>query len=129
MTSSAAAPQYWQPGDPLTEDDRALLAPLLERARELGRTPVRREVESADAIKRRFRTWGNAVRAAGLPWVNFPEQRRLAEEARRRSGAAPDHPRNPHSSHRGSHAASQVSRHAGGATGHGGDADHETPAD
>jgi hypothetical protein len=132
LTPSDGSSQHWQSGDPLTEDDRALLAPLLSKAHELGRTPVRREVEGAGAIKRRFRTWGNAVRAAELPWVNYPGQRRLAEEARRRSGAARGHSRHAHQSpdkQRGDHAASQVTRHAEGATDHGGQADHETPAD
>lgn len=128
LARSADSLQQWQPGEPLTEDDRTLLAPLIERAGELGRTPARREVAGAGAIKRRFRTWGNACRAAGLAWVNYPEQRRRAEAARR-PHVAPDQPRQPHSDRRGDHAAGQVARHVGGATGHGGQADHETPAD
>jgi hypothetical protein len=129
LTASAGRPQQWEPGDPLTEEDRALLAPLLSVARELGRTPVRREVAGADAIKRRFRTWGNAVRAAGLPWVNYPQQRRLAEQDRRRSETAPDQSRHHHTDDRGGHAARQRSQHAGGATDHGGQTGHEASAD
>jgi len=120
--------QHWQPGDPLSAEDHALLAPLLARAHELGRTPVRREVENADAVKRRFRTWGNAVRAAGLPWVNYPEQRRLAERARLRFRTAPDHPHDSRSDRRGSTARDRISRHAGGTTSDGGHADHEERA-
>ena len=34
----------WKPGQPLTAEDRAILAPLLARARELGRSPKVGEV-------------------------------------------------------------------------------------
>ena len=35
---------HWKPGQPLTNEDRAILAPLLARARELGRSPKVGEV-------------------------------------------------------------------------------------
>jgi len=120
MALASGGPQQWEPGEPLSEDDYALLVPLIRRARELGRTPVRREVENAAAVKRRFRTWGNACRAAGLPWVNYPAQRRLSEQART---AQADQ---PHTHPHGGPAAGRVSSRTGGVTDHGGEVSHET---
>lgn len=128
MTPPDGWRQHWQPGDPLSAEDRALLAPLIAKAHELGRTPTRREVETSEAIKRRFRTWGNAVRAAGLPWVNYPEQRRLAERGQPCSQAAPDHPHDSRSNRRGSDATDQIARHEERTTSHGGHTDHEPRA-
>jgi hypothetical protein len=79
----------WQPGDPLTAADRVLLASLVARAAELGYTPTKAEVANASQLKYRFRTWGNAVRAAGLPWVNYPDQQRL-RRAKCQAQSAPD---------------------------------------
>ena len=73
----------WTPGQILTLRDRELLEPLLIKAAELGYTPTQLEVPQARRIKRRFLTWGNAVNAAGLPWVNTPEQQKLRAQARR----------------------------------------------
>ena len=70
----------WTPGDPLDEKDNALLLPLKEKARELGRTPTVSEVPSSPQIKRRFRIWKNAVLAAGLPSLNSPEQAHLRQK-------------------------------------------------
>jgi hypothetical protein len=47
-----------------------------------GFTPVQRDIPSSSTIKQRFRTWGKAVDAAGLPWVNYPTQQRLRIAAR-----------------------------------------------
>lgn len=74
--------RQWQPGDLLTPADRELLAVLVARATELGYTPTRSEVACGAALRRRFRTWGNVVKAAGLPWINYPEQQRLRARAR-----------------------------------------------
>lgn len=73
----------WQPGDTLSEGDRALLQPLLLKAAELKRTPTVSEVDSAARIKARFRLWKNAVLAAGLPPLNDPGQTRLREKEKR----------------------------------------------
>ena len=65
---------FWLDGMPLTEADREILKPLIERAEELGYTPTKSEVLSSSKIKGRFRCWKDAVKAAGLPAVNDPEQ-------------------------------------------------------
>jgi len=69
----------WIPGEPLTERDKEILRPLIEKAQELGRTPTKGEVWNAGIIKGRFRIWKNAIMAAGLPQLNDPEQSRLRE--------------------------------------------------
>ena len=70
----------WQIGDALTAQDRALLQPLLDKAAELGRTPMVGEVATSARIKARFRLWKNAVLACGLPALNDPMQTRLREK-------------------------------------------------
>ena len=72
--------QHWKPGDLLSEADRVLLQPLIEKSYELGRTPTVSEVADAARIKSRFRIWKNAVLVAGLPALNSPEQVRLREK-------------------------------------------------
>ena len=59
---------------PLTDEDRKILRPLIEKAAELGYTPAKAEVENSAKIKGRFRCWKDAVKAAGLSAVNDPEQ-------------------------------------------------------
>lgn len=54
--------------------DREILKPLIEKAAELGYTPAKAEVGNSAKIKGRFRCWKDAVKAAGLPAVNGPEQ-------------------------------------------------------
>ncbi len=69
----------------LDDRDIEILKPLIEKARELGRTPSVSEVPTAALIKSRFRIWKNAVSAAGLPAMNDPEQVRIRElESRER---------------------------------------------
>jgi hypothetical protein len=65
---------FWKEGIPLTDTDREILKPLIEKAAELGYTPAKAEVENSAKIKGRFRCWKDAVKAAGLPAVNDPEQ-------------------------------------------------------
>ena len=72
--------QHWKPGDLLSEAERVLLQPMIEKSYELGRTPTVSEVADAAHIKSRFRIWKNAVLAAGLPALNSPEQVRLREK-------------------------------------------------
>ena len=67
---------FWEEGMPLTDEDRKILRPLIEKAAELGYTPAKAEVENSAKIKGRFRCWKDAVKAAGLPAVNDPEQAR-----------------------------------------------------
>lgn len=77
--------RHWKQGEPLTEADKKLLLPLIQKAAELGHTPTKSEVGSfAVVIKDRFRTWGNAVFAAGLPDLRNREQQMLRNQARRR---------------------------------------------
>ena len=71
--------QHWNPGEPLNDDDRAILQSIIDKSHELGRTPTVSEVADAARIKSRFRIWKNAVLAAGLPALNSPEQVRLRE--------------------------------------------------
>ena len=70
----------WKPGDPLTEEDRKLLAPLIEKARETGLTPTVKEIPSSPRIKSRFRLWKFAVMAAELPALTAPEQVRMRQK-------------------------------------------------
>ena len=59
---------------PLTDTDREILKPLIEKAAELGYTPAKAEVENSAKIKGRFRCWKDAVKAAGLSALNDPQQ-------------------------------------------------------
>ena len=65
---------FWEEGMELTQEDRELLRPLIERAKELGYTPPRAQVSGSEKIKGRFRCWKDAMKAAGLPDLNDPEQ-------------------------------------------------------
>ncbi|MDO4548315.1 MAG: hypothetical protein Q4D04_09475 [Clostridia bacterium] len=69
----------WQPNQEISARDREILQPLIDKARELGRTPMVSEVPSAAYIKARFRIWKYAVMAAGLPAMNDPGQVRIRE--------------------------------------------------
>ncbi|MDR0436625.1 MAG: hypothetical protein LBH11_07765 [Propionibacteriaceae bacterium] len=82
VTGGRGVSRYWHPGEPLSSADEALLAPLKAFYATHGFTPPQAEIPTSGGIKQRFRTWGNAVRAADLPWVNYPEQQRLRNAAR-----------------------------------------------
>jgi hypothetical protein len=78
--------EYWKPGDPLTEEDKKLLAPIIRKANALGYTPSQSDMNEAreiNRIKRRFRTWGNAIKAADLPWVNYSSQQKSRASAKK----------------------------------------------
>ncbi|MDR2492062.1 MAG: hypothetical protein LBD25_01165 [Coriobacteriales bacterium] len=77
--------EFWKESQQLTDEDYRLLKPLIEKARVLGYTPTKAEVQESADIKWRFRTWGDAVKAAGLPSTNSPEQQRLRALARQRT--------------------------------------------
>lgn len=80
MAQKATEPnEFWESGQHLSEKDKEILRPLIEKAKQLGRTPTKSEVESAGLIKGRFRIWKNAVKAAGLPPLNDREQTLLRE--------------------------------------------------
>jgi len=76
---------FWEEGMPLTDEDRKILRPLIEKAQELGYTPAKAEVANSAKIKERFRCWKDAVKAAGLPAVNDLEQakKRMVVKAER----------------------------------------------
>lgn len=46
--------------------DKKLLEILRQKAKELGRTPKRREVKQNEALRKRFGNWSEALKAAGL---------------------------------------------------------------
>ena len=74
MTVRAEDDRFWQSGQPITERDRDILAPLVAKYRELGRTPTKDEISDSARIKSRFRIWRDAVEAAGLPPLGCKEQ-------------------------------------------------------
>ena len=72
---------FWRPGDPLTWKDRQLLDRVIEKARELKRSPTRKEA-GTNALRKRFRLWEDVLLAAGLPSLKkkkAPGQRKLPE--------------------------------------------------
>ena len=73
---------FWEEGMELTQADRELLRPLIERAKELGYTPPRAQVPGCEKIKARFRCWKDAVKAAGLPSLKAAEEVKKRMEKR-----------------------------------------------
>jgi len=90
-----AKPDYWRPGDIITENDRQLLQAVLDRASELGYTPTKREVQGISRLKGRFRTWRNVIAAANLTWLDAPEQQQLRADARKVNLPAKQEPIQP----------------------------------
>ena len=64
----------WKPGEPLTEADRQILEPIIEAYHRLGFSPRTSDIPNAWQLKKRFRVWGNVLRAAGLPVHAGPQQ-------------------------------------------------------
>ncbi|MDY3025529.1 MAG: hypothetical protein SOR74_01325 [Candidatus Faecivicinus sp.] len=71
--------RFWQRGEALTEQDVALLKPVVQQALKLGRSPTRREVDNLQQIRMRFRIWEDVLYAIGLPSLKDPEQVRLRD--------------------------------------------------
>lgn len=65
---------FWHEGMALTEKDEVLLKYIKNRASELGYTPLISAVPESGKIKRRFRCWKDALKAAGLPSERDPDQ-------------------------------------------------------
>lgn len=73
----------WHPGDPLTEEDLALLRPVKQIAMKRGHTPHLMDVPNSKRLKNRFNSWKDVLKAAGLPSYTEPEQailRKMAAE-------------------------------------------------
>lgn len=73
-------PSLWKPGEPLTKKDEELLSTLVRIYQQCGYVPAMKGVPNAAAIKMRFRTWKDALAAAGLPSMNDPEQQRRRQQ-------------------------------------------------
>lgn len=69
--------QFWQIGEELTEQDIALLKPVVQQALKLRRSPTRKEVENSNEIRKRFRIWEDVLYAIGLPSLKDPAQVKL----------------------------------------------------
>ncbi len=78
--SHSREPKLWKPGEPLTPTDLDLLSGLQGAYRHLNYVPSQREVPNAPDIKKRFRTWGEAIAAAGLPRYNDSRQMLLRQQ-------------------------------------------------
>lgn len=68
--------ELWKPGEPLTDNDRKLLQVVVSVYEKQGFTPTKRECPNREVLKKRFRTWGDVLNAAGLPKLSDPEQQR-----------------------------------------------------
>lgn len=64
----------WRRGEPLTEEDLALLQPTKKFAMLHGHSPWHFEVPNVSELVERFRTWQDVLFAAGLPYYSEPEQ-------------------------------------------------------
>lgn len=75
--------RFWKSGDPLTEEDVAILKPVAQQALRLGRSPTRKEVENLMEIRARFRIWEDVLLAIGLPSLKNPDQAKLRDQKNR----------------------------------------------
>ncbi len=71
----------WTSGKPLTDAERKMLLPVIDKAMEIGRTPTKREIEGVASLKLHFGTWNNVIEAAGLPSLKEPQQVWLRENS------------------------------------------------
>ena len=72
---------FWQPGDPLTEDDIELLQTVKQYYMEHGYSPSKADISNQEALKQRFRLWKDVLEACGLPSLNDKRQVMLRTEA------------------------------------------------
>ena len=60
--------EFWQPGDPVTEEDQERLKCVKEFYRQNGYSPSKADMpEEVTRLKQRFRIWKNVLLAADLP--------------------------------------------------------------
>ena len=71
---------FWKPGDPVTEEDQALLKSVKEFYQQNGYSPSKADLpEDASRLKQRFRTWKNVLIAADLPHNNDAENQMIRQ--------------------------------------------------
>lgn len=65
---------FWQPGEPLGEQDIELLQTVKEFYLKHGYSPSKAEISNHEALKQRFRLWKDVLTATGLPPLTDLEQ-------------------------------------------------------
>ena len=73
---------FWKPGQSLTDEDLELLKEVKEVYQRQGYVPSKKEVSNVSDLKMRFRTWGNVLKAAGLPSLQDPEETKKRQKAK-----------------------------------------------
>ena len=74
---------WWKPGQPVTEEDNNLLQKVKDFYTENGYSPSKADMNDESYVvelKARFRTWGNIMVAAGLPYINAPENQKIRQQ-------------------------------------------------
>lgn len=77
-----AKKDYWQQGEALTEKDLELLKEVKDFYLQNGYAPCRADLshQSVNQLKSRFRTWKNVMLAAGIPFWNGDENKKIKQE-------------------------------------------------
>lgn len=80
--------RFWQTGEILTKKDLELLEEVKLIYKRQGYVPSKKEISNVAALKGRFRTWKDVLRAAGLPNMHDAEQVQKRQKAamRKRTG-------------------------------------------
>lgn len=72
---------YWKEGYPLTSEDKKMLEEVQLFFDRKGYIPSKKEISNATDLKGRFRTWGEVLKAAGLPDIHDGEEVRKRQQA------------------------------------------------